>query len=320
MRKGWIKGTLGSVCEIQSGAGFPDKFQGQVGQKFPFYKVSDMNLPGNENFMVSENNSVSDAVRKHLHARIFPKGSVIFPKVGGAIATNKKRRVLKDCCVDNNVMGLIPKPEYIDADYLFYFLSGINIYEFSNKAALPSIRQSTVDAWEIKYPLLIDEQRRIVAILDEMFEGISSAAVKAEKNLVNANMLFKSYLRAVFTQPGDEWPERKLGDLCGFVRGPFGGSLKKSIFVADGYAVYEQQHAIYDQFDEVRYFINEAKFREMKRFELAANDLIMSCSGTMGRVAIVPKGIKRGIINQALLKLNSERQSLSQISKTLDGE
>lgn len=99
------------------------------------------------------------------------------------------------------------------------------------------------------------------------------------------------------------WQTKKLGDVCGFVRGPFGGSLKKSIFVDDGYAIYEQQHAIYDQFDEVRYFIDDAKFNEMQRFELRPNDLIMSCSGTMGRVAIVPNNIRRGIINQALLKL-----------------
>jgi type I restriction enzyme S subunit len=99
------------------------------------------------------------------------------------------------------------------------------------------------------------------------------------------------------------WPKKTLGEICGFVRGPFGGSLKKSVFVADGFAVYEQQHAIYDQFEDIRYFIDDAKFREMQRFELRPNDLIMSCSGTMGRVAIVPDNIRRGIINQALLKL-----------------
>ncbi len=96
---------------------------------------------------------------------------------------------------------------------------------------------------------------------------------------------------------------KKLGELCHFVRGPFGGSLKKSCFKDEGYAVYEQQHAIYDQFNEIRYFIDENKFQEMKRFELKSGDLIMSCSGTMGKVAIVPEGVKRGIINQALLKL-----------------
>lgn len=99
------------------------------------------------------------------------------------------------------------------------------------------------------------------------------------------------------------WPKKSLGEICGFVRGPFGGSLKKSVFVAYGFAVYEQQHAIYDQFDDIRYFIDDAKFREMQRFELRPNDLIMSCSGTMGKVAIVPDNIRRGIINQALLKL-----------------
>ncbi|MDX1472022.1 MAG: restriction endonuclease subunit S [Flavobacteriaceae bacterium] len=96
---------------------------------------------------------------------------------------------------------------------------------------------------------------------------------------------------------------RKLGEVCEFVRGPFGGSLKKSCFKESGYAVYEQQHAIYDQFDDIRYFIDQKKFEEMKRFELKSGDLIMSCSGTMGKVAIVPDGLKKGIINQALLKL-----------------
>ena len=100
------------------------------------------------------------------------------------------------------------------------------------------------------------------------------------------------------------WKKEKLGDVCEFVRGPFGGSLKKNIFKEDGFAVYEQQHAIYDQFNKIRYFIDEVKFNEMKRFELNSGDLIMSCSGTMGKIAIVPDNIKRGIINQALLKLS----------------
>lgn len=95
----------------------------------------------------------------------------------------------------------------------------------------------------------------------------------------------------------------ELGKIAEFVRGPFGGSLKKNIFVNDGIAVYEQQHAIYNQFDQIRYFIDENKFNEMKRFEVKPNDIIMSCSGTMGKVAIVPKGVKKGIINQALLKI-----------------
>jgi len=111
------------------------------------------------------------------------------------------------------------------------------------------------------------------------------------------------------------WQKKMLGDICGFVRGPFGGSLKKSIFVENGFAVYEQQHAIYNQFEDVRYFIDDAKFKEMQRFELHPNDLIMSCSGTMGKVAIVPDNIRRGIINQALLKLTPSSTVSSEFLK-----
>ena len=106
----------------------------------------------------------------------------------------------------------------------------------------------------------------------------------------------------------EEWEIFKFGEICKFVRGPFGGSLKKSIFKESGFAVYEQKHAIYDRFDNVRYFVDEEKFNEMKRFELNSGDLIMSCSGTIGKIAIVPDNIQRGIINQALLILSPNKK------------
>jgi type I restriction enzyme S subunit len=100
-----------------------------------------------------------------------------------------------------------------------------------------------------------------------------------------------------------KWRKVKLADVCKFVRGPFGGSLKKDIFVSQGYAVFEQQHAICGDFNKFRYFVTKDKFNEMQRFKLSPGDLIMSCSGTLGKVALVPEGIPNGIINQALLKL-----------------
>ncbi len=104
------------------------------------------------------------------------------------------------------------------------------------------------------------------------------------------------------------WEIKKFGEVCKFIRGPFGGSLKKSIFKETGYAVYEQKHAIYDRFDNVRYFVDKDKFNEMKRFELNSGDLIMSCSGTIGKIAIVPENIEKGIINQALLIISPTKR------------
>jgi|SRR5690554_641417 len=105
-----------------------------------------------------------------------------------------------------------------------------------------------------------------------------------------------------FENDGD-WVNKPLNSLCKFVRGPFGGALKKEIFVKEGYAVYEQSQAIYSQFEIFRYFITKEKYQELKRFAVASDDIIMSCSGTMGKFAIVPENYKKGVINQALLKL-----------------
>ena len=104
------------------------------------------------------------------------------------------------------------------------------------------------------------------------------------------------------------WRTVALGDLCEFVRGPFGGSLKKNIFVSDGYAVYEQQHAINNQCADFRYFITEDKFKEMQRFVVKPNDILMSCSGTIGKTTIVPSDAPLGIINQALLKITASEE------------
>lgn len=118
----------------------------------------------------------------------------------------------------------------------------------------------------------------------------------------NENKLVPKLRFPEFINEG-EWTEKKFDDLCKFIRGPFGGALKKEIFVSEGYAVYEQQHAIYGDFTTFRYFITEEKFNEMKRFSVLPKDIIMSCSGTMGKFAVVPEKPKEGVINQALLKL-----------------
>lgn len=97
----------------------------------------------------------------------------------------------------------------------------------------------------------------------------------------------------------------------GLRRGPFGGAIKKDSFVPDGYKIYEQRHAIYGDFEAGSYFIGDRRYRELKSFAVMPGDLIVSCSGTLGRVAIVPSGAKPGIINQALLRIRPKPDVLS---------
>ncbi|MEE0879130.1 MAG: restriction endonuclease subunit S [Treponemataceae bacterium] len=104
----------------------------------------------------------------------------------------------------------------------------------------------------------------------------------------------------------DDWEVKTLEEICipkGIVRGPFGGALKKSVFVSKGYKVYEQRNAIYKNITDGNYYINESKYNEMIRFSVTRGDFIISCSGTIGRIFRIPNNYYKGIINQALLKL-----------------
>lgn len=97
----------------------------------------------------------------------------------------------------------------------------------------------------------------------------------------------------------------------GLKRGPFGGSLKKQIFKPEGFLVYEQKHAIYNDFSYAKYFISQEKYEEMIDFSVEPGDLIISCSGTIGKIAEVPTNARKGIINQALLKIKLNKKLVS---------
>ena len=108
----------------------------------------------------------------------------------------------------------------------------------------------------------------------------------------------------------EDWDIATLENVCyknGIVRGPFGGALKKEIFVSDGYKVYEQGNAIYRSITRGKYYIDSNKYNEMLRFAVNGGDFIVSCSGTIGMIYQIPNSAPKGIINQALLKMTVDK-------------
>lgn len=102
-----------------------------------------------------------------------------------------------------------------------------------------------------------------------------------------------------------EWNDVVLKDVLsekGYIRGPFGSALKRAEMKSEGIPVYEQQNAIYDN-RIFRYYIDEEKYQSLKRFTTYTDDLIISCSGTVGKVSIIKHDDPKGIISQALLTL-----------------
>lgn len=121
------------------------------------------------------------------------------------------------------IIVMQPKREMLNSTFLKYLLlSNLmqqQIHEKGTGATVKGIKSQVLKKIQIAFPKNLDEQKRIVAILDEAFEGIDQAIRNTEKNLAHARELFDSYLNKIFTQKGDDWEERKLGDICSIKHG-----------------------------------------------------------------------------------------------------
>lgn len=163
---GWTWLPLGHVGIWATGCGFPTQYQGKTDGEFLFCKVSDMNLPGNEVEIRTTVHSINADVMKKIRARANPVGTVIFPKIGGAIATHKRRLVVKPTIIDNNCSGIQPIG-LTDERWLLMFMRSLDLTKYQSGTSVPAVSQGSLDPIRIGLPPLA-EQKRIVAKVDEL--------------------------------------------------------------------------------------------------------------------------------------------------------
>ena len=268
-----------------------------------FVPMSDLSEDG-INFEPQETKQIGEVIKKGY--TYFRNGDVLVAKVTpcfengkAGLATNLESGIGFG---SSEYYVLRPSPKILPEIVYHYVKSSrfrdYAIPKMTGTGGLQRVPKRVVSNFQIPLPPL-DIQREIVAEI----EGY-------QRIIDGARAVVDNYRPQIQIDPA--WKIVELGEVCEFTRGPFGGSLKKEIFVEDGFAVYEQSHAISGKFAPVRYYIDEEKFQEMERFKLSPGDVIMSCSGTMGKIALVPDNVQPGIINQALLKLRAKK-SISEV-------
>jgi type I restriction enzyme S subunit len=171
----WRIEPLKRIGVLEAGAGFPDTDQGLPDEELPFYKVSDMNLAGNDVFMTNHNNSVTYASAARLGANVFAAGSIVFPKVGAALLTNKRRILTRQACLDNNMMALEVRDGLVK--FLFYRLVCLDMARLSNPGAVPSLNESQAREIVVGVPSDL-EQRAIAEFLDKKTARLDALIVK----------------------------------------------------------------------------------------------------------------------------------------------
>lgn len=210
----WKEVKLEDVCKFKSGTTIPKDLE-HINGDIPYVKVADMNLPDNKvEICTSSKFGILSELRE---SQIIPIGAVIFPKRGGAIATNKKRKVIKPIIIDLNIMAIIPS-EKINQNFLFYKMLSIDLTKLSNGGNIPQINNYSFDNEKILLPSL-PEQQQIVAEIEKCFAVADEMEKAVNDSLLQAEKLKQSILKQAFAgklvpqNPNDEPAAVLLGRI-----------------------------------------------------------------------------------------------------------
>jgi len=212
MNNGWQKKTLGEVCEFRGG-GTPSKaIDGYWSGDIPWVSPKDM-----KSNIVSE--SIDHISQEAIHASaacLIPKNSVLVVVRSGILARTVPIAITgRALTINQDLKALCPNGA-VDSRFLYHLLTSQMerlLSMVSRGATVHRLTTGQLRSLDFIVPPL-PEQRRIVGILDEAFEGLATAKASAEKNLQNACALFESQLKSVFTKCASAWVKKKLGDIA----------------------------------------------------------------------------------------------------------
>lgn len=167
----WEEKKLGECGRFYTGVGFSEKYQGHKGLDVDVYKVSDMNIVGNEKYMTLSNNTVDDSIVRQMKTKVITSKCLVFAKVGAAIYGERKRITTKPFLIDNNMMAFEPY-SCLNIEYLHSWSCSVKFSQYAQVGALPSYNSSDIGIIKIHIPCLAEQQKiaDCLSSLDEVIE------------------------------------------------------------------------------------------------------------------------------------------------------
>ncbi|WP_419013809.1 restriction endonuclease subunit S [Gallintestinimicrobium sp.] len=287
----WEQRKLGDIGKARSGVGFPDAEQGGV-TGIPFFKVSDMNLDGNENEMTVANNYVTaEQIAVHRWSPITELPAIFFAKVGAAVMLNRKRLCRFPFLLDNNTMAYSLSSTKWDADFAKALFGTVDLTSLVQVGALPSYNARDVESMEIYLPSLLEQEQ-----IGGFFKQLDTLITLHQRKCDETKRLKKYMLQKMFPQNGekvpeirfsgftDDWEQRKLGDVAP-LRG--GYAFKSSEYKKDGTPIVRISNILPDGSIGADF----ACYDDMENDEnisLRNGDALLAMSGaTTGKVSIL---------------------------------
>ena len=291
MKAEWTTRSLHDACEFINGL--------WKGEMPPFVNVGVIrNTNFNKEGTLDDSDiAYLDVEAKKLITRRLQFGDIILEKSGGGPNQPVGRVALfekKDgeFSFSNFTAALRVRDRHeLDFRFLHKFLywthlSGVTEGMQSHSTGIRNLSGDAYKAIKVSFPPII-EQNRIVGILDEAFEGISTAIANAQKNLRNARALFESHLQSLFTHRGDAWGTKRLGDVVTRLTNGYVGPIR-NVYSESGVPYLLARHVRSNRllFDG-RTFISDEFNLKNKKSMLKAGDVLLVQSGHIGHSAVV---------------------------------
>ena len=294
MKKDWKYDKLGNVCKTGAG-GTPLKSHKHYydGGTIPWIRSGEVN---NRNITESELKITQQGL-DNSSAKLFPPQTVVIAMYG---ATAGQVGILNfECATNQAVCGILPNDNFIPEFIYYFFLK----YKDELIAQAVGNAQPNISQAKIKNTLIpiisVEEQKQIVAILDKAFEAIDQAKTNIEKNIANAKELFQSKLNDIFSQKGDGWEEKTLGEIAnvnyGFTDKSTSDGDYRYIRITD-----IDQNGELDKSGKV-YIKSSEKALE---FILKDNDLLMARTGATFAKTLLYKDYEPSIFASYLIKIS----------------
>ena len=184
----WQQTSIGACCTLKSGTSLPADRENEGGA-IPYVKVGDMNYPGNEQYITTSSRFVSEQT---AGTGVFPVGTVVFPKRGGAIGTNKKRLTRIPICADLNVMG-VTAGRRLTPQYLMAYFNTVDLGTLNNGSSVPQINNKDIAPLLICIPPMALQEQFAAFV-----EQTDKSKLAVQKGLQELEILKKSLMQQYF--------------------------------------------------------------------------------------------------------------------------
>ena len=297
MRGGWEEKRLQDIA-IEFGRGKskhrPRNDEKLFGGKYPFIQTGDVR--NSEKYITQYSKTYNELGLSQ--SKLWDKGTICI-----TIAANIAETAILDfdACFPDSIIGLNVNPEKADNDYTFYALQFLKeeLQAKGKGSAQDNINLGTFTKQYFPFPTLV-KQKEIVAILDEVFEGIEKARANLKKNIENTKELFHSNLNEIFSQTGDDWNEEKLVNITtkiGSGATPRGG---QKAYKESGISLIRSLNVYDEGFrSEKLAFIDDQQAEKLNNVIIEENDVLLNITGaSVARCCIAPKDFLPARVNQ----------------------